>query len=456
MFVPSATSAASSPTLEQIADHLAEVVERSPADDTEAVWIDTRGGEASADADGVRGRDPGPPRGTVLVRVRERGRVGFHRTGAASATGLDATVRHALGQARLRGEGPPLPLPPAGAAEAEVNDLHDPAVAALDATTACDLLAAGRGGDDSRGDEDLHLTWRELRFALANSRGLNRAAAATCLTLQARCGEGPGAGYGAASARSLAALAAPRVLERARASAAAEDDGVESAVPGRAVLLLSAEAVAALVRLFAACALTSRSFLDETSFLAGRVGETVLAPQLTLVDDGTDAAGLPFPCDFDGWPKRAVPLVEAGVLASPALDPELARRLGRTPTPHAVDFDEARPDHLFVAPGEATMSDLYAAADGGLWIARLEEVRCTDPWRGRFRAVARGVRRATAGGLGAALPDLHWEGELGTALGRVAAVGDQPVVLATGDGWGGVSAPALVLPEAGELRSLDG
>jgi len=445
-------------TLDQIADRLAGVVERSPADDTEVVWIETRSGEATADADGVRGSDPGPPRGTVLVRVRERGRVGFHRTGAASAVGLDGAVRQALGQARLQGPGPPLPLPAASAMAEPDGELHDPAVAALDAATAADLLAAGR-----RPAERLHLTWRELRLGVANSRGLVRGVEATCLTLVAQCGAGPGAGRGAASARSLAALAAPRVLERARQSAGGSDsdgggdrpaDG-DSAVSSSPTLLLSPQSAAVLLRLLAGHALTSRSFLDRTSFLAGRVGETVLSPRLSLLDDGTNAAGLPFPCDFDGWPKRPVPLVEDGVLRSPALDPELARELGTTPTPHAVGFDEARPDHLFVAPGDAGEAELLAAADGGLWIGALESERCTDPWRGRFRAVARGVRRIAGGTLGAALPDLVWEGGFAGALGNIAALGREPVVLATGDGWGGVSAPALVLAEAGELRPLD-
>jgi len=62
------------------------------------------------------------------------------------------------------------------------------------------------------------------------------------------------------------------------------------------------------------------------------------------------------------------------------------------------------------------------------------------------------VRCIAGGSLGAALPDLTWEGGFASALGNIAALGREPVVLATGDGWGGVSAPALVLSEAGELR----
>lgn len=437
--------------LDTIADRLAAVAERSPADETELLWTETlRGTATDAPRSGGRRREAPNRRSLVQVRVRERGRVGFYRTGATSPQELDSAVRVALGQARLGPEAPALPLPGPGREPAVIAELHDPAVARLDVPTATDLLAAG-----SEEGDHLLLEWRQLRCAVINSRGLDRRAEATAVTLTARHGHGPGAGRAAASARGLAALSAPRVVERARRRAATAGDGSEDAVPAAAPLLLAPEAAASLARLLADAALTSRGFLDATSFLAGRLDQQIFDPLFTLLDDGTDPAGLPFPFDAGGWPKRRVVLVDGGVLRSPAVDPALGRRLGRTPTPHAVGYDESRARHLFVATGEAADDDLLAAADGGLWISALERPACHDPREGRFRAVARGVRRLHGGRLGAAVPDLCWEGELERVLAHLEAVGREPVVLANG-AVGATSAPALALPATGGLTALAG
>jgi predicted Zn-dependent protease len=146
------------------------------------------------------------------------------------------------------------------------------------------------------------------------------------------------------------------------------------------------------------------------------------------------------------------------VLASPAVDAELGRRLGRTPTPHAVGFDESRPGNLFVAAGGDAGEALLAAAEGGLWIGALDELRIVDPTTGAFRARAAGVRRIEGGALAAPVPDLRWRGDLAAAFGLLAAVGrgEGAVTLAVHGAWGGCRAPALVLPAVAGLEPAGG
>ena len=424
----------------EIAARLTAAVERSPADETSITWIEDRAQSAgSGDQGGGAAVALTGRRISVETRVRERGRVGLHRTGALDAGGLDAAVRLALGQARLCPSGPPLPMP--GPSASGSGGLNDPAISDLDPATARDLLAAGR-----EASETLRLDWHELRLAVANSRGLARSVTATSATLDARCGDGPGAGRAVGSARSLAALVAPLVVERARARRAGNGESVNSAPPTGGPFLLSPEAVASLVRLFAASALSSRTVLDRVSFLTDRFGQRVFAPAFHLFDDGGDADGLPFPCDTDGWPKRRVALVEAGNVDSPAIDPELGRALGRTPTPHAVAADESRPGNLFVPAGEADEAALLAAADGGWAVGALDDLVCHQPTRGRFRARACGVRRIEGGRLAGAAEDFAWEGGFEQIFGDgLRAVGNERVVLACDGAWGGVVAPALVV-----------
>jgi predicted Zn-dependent protease len=326
--------------------------------------------------------------------------------------------------------------------------LHDPEVPRLSVAAAGDLLAQGLG--DS---ERLVLDWSEIRLAVVNSRGLARAVEATAVTLAASHGRAPGIGRATGSARTLAALDVPAVVARGRRRASPEG-GAEVPPAGPAPLVLAAEAAAALVAFLAGAALSSRSFLEATSPFAGRLGELAAHPALTLFDDGTDPAGLPFPCDLAGFARQRTVMVDSGVPRTPAIDDALAEALRRPPTAHATALDEARPQHLFLLPGRSGAEDLAAAADGGLWIGELTELHAPLPGDRRLRALARNVRRLTAGAPAEPLPDLVWEADLAELLAGPLTVGGDPLALAGPDGIGGSSAPSLSLAAVGRLRPV--
>src|SRR5687767_5703548 len=99
--------------LDEMVTRLEGVLEASPADSTELTWIEA---VRRLESNGKRRRDTFERRErTVFVRVRERGRTGLHRTGAAAPGDLENAVRQALANARV-GE----PLPAAAAASAAV------------------------------------------------------------------------------------------------------------------------------------------------------------------------------------------------------------------------------------------------------------------------------------------------------------------------------------------------
>ena len=433
--------------LDEVLDRLGEVLAGSVADAAELMWVESASGRAVAGGrDGTRRPVEPQRRHSVQVVAREGGRAGFHRTGASSVGELAAALRTAVGQSRLHAPGPAHPFAAPGDSAPVPAGLHDPRAAALTVATAGELLA-GMLGDADR----LVLDWSEVRLAVANTAGLATAAAATAVTLHAVHGRGDGAGRASASARSIAGLEPLRVVERARRRAA--PTAHPAPPPAEPVaLLLAPEASAALVRLLAVTALTHRSFADGTSFLGDQLGRKAFDAALTLVDDGTDARGLPFPFDGGGFAKRRIEMVTGGVLRTPAVGAELAGRRGLAATPHTRGLDEARPDHLFLAPGGAGDAELGRAADGGVWIGELFQPHVAEPAGRLFRATARNVRRLAAGAPADALPDLVWEADLAQVLRQVVAVGSDAVALATRAGWGATSAPSLALPPLGSLR----
>ena len=481
-------------SLDEMTARLERALAASPADTTEIVWIEARRTQATAGRgrrDAARATGPGgraPCERNLLVRVRQSGRTGLHRTGGVEPSELENAVRDAVAQARLAPPTPGEPLaggPAAAAASGgpgpgRGDAIYDPELGELDAVRARALLdgAAERG-------ELLRLAWVEGRVALVNSAGLRQAARMTAASFEASCGRGAGAGRAAGAARRLDTLYLQDTLDRARGRhvaapaspagiagtagtgrAAAEDavDAADALAPdapetpdaaaGRARLptVLSEQGAAALVALLNRHALSAAAQRDPGCGLHGRLGGPVLASCLSLRDDGTDPRALPFPFDLAGWPKRQVDLFVDGVFATPAVDARLAAEIGRPPTPHSMAPDESIAANLLLLPGDREPlpeAELLRQAADGLWIGALDGLECFDPRRLRFRARARGVRRIAGGALGPPLPDFLWEDDLLAVLARAAALGDRPATIATGDMlFGATAAPLLALRAA--------
>lgn len=434
--------------VEEMLARLDRALASSPADETELVWIEARRGQES---NGKRRRDSFEiPERNLLVRVREAGRIGLHRTNTAGLSDLENAIRDALGQARLARPAPPS-LPPPGAADPlpRLPELEDPEIARMSQSRARDLLQqhADRG-------EIGWLGWCEGRMAVVNSRGLRRATEVTAAWLVASCGRGPGAGRAAAAARSLAALDPAAVFERARQRHVPAGGPPAEPPAAPLPLVLSPEAAAALLDLLNREALGSSTFRDGA--LRGGLGTPVCHPAVTLRDDGTDPRGLPFPFDFLGSAKRPVDLIVGGVLRTPAVDERLAPAIDRQPTPHLIAPDEALATHLFLQPGEEPDGELLRRADGGLWVTWLDAPRAFDPVALRFRAHLRGVRRIENGALGAPVPDLVWEDHLPALLERVLGVGRTVVtaVAAADPLFGATTAPMLGFERVDGLRPV--
>ncbi|MES1243928.1 MAG: metallopeptidase TldD-related protein [Acidobacteriota bacterium] len=433
------------PALDEMVSRLERTLAASPADATEIAWIDARRGQES---NGKRRRDSyEQEETTVFVRVRESGRYGFHRTDVAEPSDLARAVREALAQARLSQPVPPLPVtvrPEDAAARVAIpGEIHDPELARMTPARARDLVQRA-----AEAGETVRLGWADGRVAFADSRGLRRAAEATSAWATVST-EGTAA---SGASRSLAGLALPSIVARARDRQAPEGPEGSALPDGPVPVVLSQESAAALLDLLNRRALTSSSFHHGTSCLRDVLGAPVFHPAVSLRDDGTDPRGLPFPFDLLGSGRRPIDLIAGGVFLTPAVDDRLARELDRPPTPHLIAPDEAAASHLFLVPGKTPDEQLLGGAEGGLWIAALDPLESFNPYGLRFRAIARGVRRIEGGRLGAALPDLVWEDDLRTLLSGSLEIGAEPVTVGESL-FGGITTPILAFGRTSPFRA---
>jgi len=122
----------------------------------------------------------------------------------------------------------------------------------------------------------------------------------------------------------------------------------------------------------------------QSTVFAGRVGELVASPLVTLIDDGTMAHEWgAFAIDDEGRPAQRNVLIEAGILVDFMWDELRARAEGRTSTANGrrqsyKHLPMVRMTNTYIANGETDPGDIIADTDSGIFVAQLSRfVRAT-------------------------------------------------------------------------------
>ncbi|HUZ31705.1 MAG TPA: TldD/PmbA family protein [Xanthobacteraceae bacterium] len=122
-----------------------------------------------------------------------------------------------------------------------------------------------------------------------------------------------------------------------------------------------------------ASAANGAAIARKTSFLREKLGETVFAPGINIIDDPLRPRGLRSrPFDAEGLPGRRRNLVENGVLKTWLLDCATARELGLETTGHAQRGVSSTPSpgasNLHLEPGSKTPAELIADIEDGFYV----------------------------------------------------------------------------------------
>ena len=112
------------------------------------------------------------------------------------------------------------------------------------------------------------------------------------------------------------------------------------------------------------------------SIFAGKLGEEVAAPSVTVVDDGTIPGGFgTSPFDAEGLPSRRTVIVEKGVLRSYVLNTYAGRKLGMKSTGNAGRGLAGNPyldaGNLFLEAGTQAAEEIVRGVERGLYLTRM-------------------------------------------------------------------------------------
>jgi PmbA protein len=349
---------------------------------------------------------------TVRLRVVRDGREGLAAGNRTDDESLRALARRAAAAADASpadpdfpGLAPPEPLPSVESSDEET------------AALGVDELARQAGAAIGAVDSDVFgfFTSGLTHQAIASTTGVRAEQRLTDATVFVIAADRETSGYAEQTswaARDLdpRAIALEAEEKRARTAGAAE------VPPADYAAVLEPWAVAELLEYFAWDSFGSLGLLEERGYLAGRLGERVFDPGLTIAEDPLDPRGLPKAFDFEGSAKRAVTLVEDGIARDVVWDRRSAARAGRAePTtgnapPPAYAAWGALPWALSLRGGDAaSVDELLERIVDGIYITRLHYLSVVEPRQGIVTGMTRdGTFRVRGGKLAEPLVNLRF------------------------------------------------
>lgn len=327
----------------------------------------------------------------IGLRVLLHGDNGYRVASTSSSDftpdGLDHLVRGAMALAAVTSEDPFAGLPEPGSFGRLADDLqlYSPDVYSLPTE---ERIALARRAEEASLHGDARLINSDGAgfdaatgaTAFANSRGFAGAYQSSYCGISASpIAQGADGqmqrDYWYSSARSLAQLESPESVgqEAARRTLRMLD---ARRVPTQDVPIIFSPEMARGILGSLFSAISGDAVWRSASFLAGKLGQSIAVPQLTLIDDGTLSGGFgSAPFDGEGLATRRNTFVRNGVLESYVLHSYTARKLNLATTANAgrglAGNPYTRSYNLFIEAGSQTPEEILSSTRTGLYVTRL-------------------------------------------------------------------------------------
>ena len=328
---------------------------------------------------------------TLTLRVVRDGKVGCASTNRTDDEGVQEAARRAAEAADSARPDPDYAglQPPSEVPEVEGFDEATAALTPEEQAAAAGAAIEAAPGYGLYG----YFTSGVTEIAVSSSTGHAVAQTMTDASVLAIAASDQESGYAEATSWRAGELDPAAVAQEAAEKAARTKDAVEIEA-GTHAAVLEPYAFSELLWYFGFSSLGALSFLEERSYLSGRLGQQLFHESFTLADDGLDPRGLPKAFDFEGTPKQRVVLVEDGVAKDVVWDRRTAKRAGgRVSTGHALappaqGFGPI-PFNLSVEGGNANREELVERVENGIYVTRLHYLGVVDPREGIITGMTR-------------------------------------------------------------------
>jgi PmbA protein len=390
------------------------------------------------------------------IRVFREGRAGYAYGSDLSEKGLASLARAAAEAAEVTDPDEHAGIPE-GASAVEVGPLSSAELTAWTMEQRVELaLAVERAARDRdklvSNVEDTVYADSASNVALANSSGFCSSYEQSQCYAYAYAFAGQGqdlmTGMGVAVGRGPEALD-PEEIGHEAADRAIALHGARQPASRRCPVVLDPYVAASFASIIGGT-LSAEAVQRGRSLFAGKEGERIADQRLRLADDGLDPDGLATaPFDGEGMPQQRTPLIEQGTLQGYLFDTYTAHRAKRSSTGNGARGSyrvppSVGPTNLIVEPGDASLEELLATAEDGLYVMSVSGLHSgVNPISGTFSVGATG-RLISGGALADPVREITIASDLVSMLLSVEGVGSDARWVPFG---GSVKVPAVLIGE---------
>ena len=387
----------------------------------------------------------------AYVRVATGDKVATSATNQLDAEHLRRTTERALEVARLslpEAEWPGAADPAlVGPAEGLFRWDEDTATTSPEkrARAVVDTLAVA-GSDNTAGFYETS----SHAYSVITSTGIDCSDAYTRCVVNCLVDQEGATGWGEASSHRVDEVDFEAAADRARDRALRSQDPVD-AEPGVYEVVLEPAAVHELLEYLSYSGFGAKQMIEGESFFALRSGEKVAADTVTISDNVHDPLSVGIGFDFDGSPRKNVPLIEKGVARHPVTDLRTSKRLGLGDTGHASGSTAFGPyaANVVLEGGDTSHDDLIGAVKRGFLVTRFHYVNILDRPTALLTGMTRdGTFEIVDGEIARPVRNLRFSQGALDALASVQAVGSDVDASAPEYGaFGSTVAPSLRIGE---------
>ena len=300
---------------------------------------------------------------------------------------LEALIRQTCDAATVTADDPCAGLPDheafGGGGDTDL-DLFDPSVDELDVESALKMaLAAETASRDAdpaiENSEGAEMSWGGATMNFANSLGIRHSRRSSSVSLWttpvAHRGDEMQRDYWYTWSRHRDALMSPEEVGRRAAERALRRLGARKPETCRVPVIFEAPMASRLLGSLAG-AISGGAIYRKATYLYDKLGETIAAPSITIVDNPHLVRGPASRLyDGEGLATRPLTVVQDGVLKSYILDTYTARKIGGESTRHASRGLSSTPapstSNFWMSPGEQSLEELIASTERGLFVTEL-------------------------------------------------------------------------------------
>jgi PmbA protein len=218
--------------------------------------------------------------------------------------------------------------------------------------------------------------------ALLNSRGLVAYYRGTLAEFSITTMAPTSTGWAKKTAPDVREISAESLAERA-ARIATRSREPQELPPGSYETILEPAAVLDLVG-FLFLDFSGQAIRDQRSFLTDRVGTKLFGENINISDDVCHPLQFGAPFDGEGMRRKALPLVERGIVTNLTYARATAKAMGAEPTGHGFPLPNEWgefPTNIVFAGDSHSLNEMIATTARGVLVTRLWYIREVDPYR---------------------------------------------------------------------------